>query len=647
VNRNQRQADNPGAGPFAGGTDVASAESVVDLFRAAVAYHRAGSFAEAERLYRQMLTPLPDDAEVHGRLGAVLMAQGKTSLAISHLERALALKPDLFEVHGNLSQAYTAAGLFERAVETAARALELNETPAGKIFFAQCVKHVRFTSDRGQLPRLVLRALTEAWSRPRELTGVCISLIKLNRITADCIARANAAWPSRLSGAELPDAIAELAKDEMLCRLLEHDPLTDVGLERLLTNVRHTALTTCVAGGACDERRLRFYCSVARQCFINEYVYATTEVELEQAQRLRESLEKALASGDPCPAWWPVVVSAYFPLNTLAKPGALRERSWPECVNGLIVQHINEPADEREFAETIPLLTPIDSDVSRAVRRQYEESPYPRWVSAGQPPQLVAAPLKSADVLIAGCGTGLSAIEFARQAPNARVLAVDLSRASLGYAKRMAHSGGVTNVEFAQADIVRLGAIEQRFDFIDVSGVLHHLADPWEGWRVLVSLLRRGGTMQIGLYSEMARRSIVAARALVDQYGYRSTPYDIRRCREDIVLSDDPLKKAVIQWEDFFTISECRDLLFHVQEHRITLPQIKSFLMENELQFAGFILDQPTRNRFAARFPNPASMTDLDCWHAFETEAPSTFAAMYQFWVHKPLARSMAIGAET
>jgi SAM-dependent methyltransferase len=639
VNRNQWQADSTGAGPFGGGADVASAESVSGLFRAAVAHHQAGSFVEAEHLYRQMLTPLTDDAEVHSRLGAVLMAQGKTSLAIPHLERAIALKPDLFEAHGNLAQANMAAGLVEQAVEAAARGLELRETPPGKLFFAECVKHVRFTSDRGQLPKLVMRALTEGWSRPRELTGVCISLIKLNGIVADYIARTNAAWPNRQSGVALRDLIAQLAKDEMLYQLLEHDPLTDVGLERLLTNVRHAMLETCVADEPCDEWRLRFYCSVAQQCFINEYVYAATETESEQAQRLRESLEKALATGGPCPVLWPVAVGAYFPLDRLTKPEALLEQPWPQCVKSLIARHVSEPAEERELGNAVPRLTPIDSDISRTVRRQYEESPYPRWVSAGQQLQPIPlygnAPLKTVDVLIAGCGTGLSAIEFARQHRNARVLAVDLSRTSLAYAKRMARCCGVNNVEFAQADIMRLGVIEQRFDFIDVSGVLHHLADPWEGWRVLLSLLRRDGYMQIGFYSEAARRNIVAVRALVDQRRYQSTPHDIRCCREDIISSHDPLQKSVIKWEDFFTISECRDLLFHVQEHRMTLPEIKSFLTENGLQFAGFILDQHTRSQFAVQFPNPKAMIDLDCWHAFETKAPSTFAAMYQFLVQK------------
>ena len=107
---------------------------------------------------------------------------------------------------------------------------------------------------------------------------------------------------------------------------------------------------------------------------------------------------------------------------------------------------------------------------------------------------------------------------------------------------RQAHGAercGFDNVEFAQADITKTAAIGRSFDFIDASGVLHHLADPWEGWRVLLSLLRPGGMMQVGLYSELARQNVVAARALIAERGYRPIPEDIRRCREEIMAADD------------------------------------------------------------------------------------------------------------
>ena len=69
--------------------------------------------------------------------------------------------------------------------------------------------------------------------------------------------------------------------------------------------------------------------------------------------------------------------------------------------------------------------------------------------------------------------------------------------------------------------------------------MLHHLAKPEDGWRVLLSLLRPRGEMRIGLYSENARRSIVEARALIAERGYRPTVDDIRKCRQEIFRGDD------------------------------------------------------------------------------------------------------------
>ena len=143
--------------------------------------------------------------------------------------------------------------------------------------------------------------------------------------------------------------------------------------------------------------------------------------------------------------------------------------------------------------------------------------------------------------------------------------------------------------------------------------------------------------MAVGLYSAQARRNVVAGRALIAQRGYQPTPDDIRRCREEIAAAEDgSLLKSLTRWEDFFTISECRDLLFHSQEHRLTLPDIKAFLVANDLQFIRFALSPSTLRRFTLRFPGEAAMTDLDRWHAFECEAPETFRSMYQFRVRKP-----------
>ena len=103
-------------------------DAIADLFASAVAQHQNGALAAAERGYRQVLAALPDHADAHSRLGAILMRQGKSREAVRHMERAVALWPASFEAHGNLAQAYTWLGQRENAIEAATRALELRET---------------------------------------------------------------------------------------------------------------------------------------------------------------------------------------------------------------------------------------------------------------------------------------------------------------------------------------------------------------------------------------------------------------------------------------------------------------------------------------------------------------------------------------
>jgi SAM-dependent methyltransferase len=243
------------------------------------------------------------------------------------------------------------------------------------------------------------------------------------------------------------------------------------------------------------------------------------------------------------------------------------------------------------------------------------------------------------EILIAGCGTGQHALGTASTYLNARVLAVDLSLSSLSYALRKTEELGVSNIEYAQADIMELGNIGRQFDLIECDGVLHHLGDPLAGWQILVDLLRPGGIMKIGLYSEIARRCIAPGRELIATKGYTTTAEDIRRCRQDIIAlaangNTDTMK--LVSFNDFYSLSECRDLLFHVQEHRFTLPKIETALKALELRFLGFeIRGQRALKQFKESHSNNNALTSLSLWHKFELENSDTFRSMYQFWCQK------------
>jgi SAM-dependent methyltransferase len=533
------------------------------------------------------------------------------------------------------------------ALNVVLQSLQIQDTDVGKRIFVDCVRRVRFTQQDPEARAMLMRALTERWARPSELATTGFEFVRLNPVIAGHLGRPPVGV----------DALAALGSDPLLCLLLAFTPVCDVEMERFLTMARRAMLEVACDGGATHAvagAAIDFCAALTCQSFINEYVFACPESELRMAEGLRDAISAVLQARTEVDSLRLLAAAAYAPLSLLPHASRLLEAQWPESVAAVLVQQIREPEEEHRLRESVPRLTGIENEVSRLVRNQYEENPYPRWVKAatgGGATELSAllrrrfplAPLKrrtwggGIDILIAGCGTGQHAIETSRLIEGARVLAVDLSLTSLGYARRKTAELGLTGIEFAQADLLQLGsALDRRFDLVESVGVLHHLADPWAGWRSLLSLLRPGGIMRLGFYSALARRHIVKAREFIAEKGYRPTAEDIRRCRQDLMAPDARVDlRSVIDEPDFFSTSGCRDLLFHVEEHRLTLTEIGTFLRENWLTFLGFDLDLEIRRAYGRRFPDDVAGINLEHWQRFEGDNPDTFSSMYQFWVQK------------
>jgi len=402
-------------------------------------------------------------------------------------------------------------------------------------------------------------------------------------------------------------------EEPLLLRLMEDVVIRDPALERLITDTRRRMLDEALP--------LPVMVAIAHQCFNTEYVFDETPEERESVDRLRHSLGSLHSYAS---------YAAYRPLDDVNLEGT--------PLASLARRQVLEPREERHLAATIPAMAGAQSRVSAAVQAQYEANPYPRWVRMQQ--QFTDAPRAGhvRRILVAGCGTGQHAIATAQRFPAASVLAVDLSLASLAYAKRKTAVSNVAlgNIDYRQADILGLAGIEERFDLIECSGVLHHLEDPFEGWRILAGLRKPGGLMRIGLYSELGRRGVVRARELIAAEGFAPDAEGIRACRAALrARADDELLGRIVRNEDFYSMSGCRDLLFHVQEHRFSLPQIRAML--ERLGLKVLELEFPdsgeTLARYQARFPHDPTALDLENWHRLEQEFPDTFARMYQFWV--------------
>jgi len=557
----------------------------------------------------------------------------------------------------DLGSALIAEGMLEDAMKTCIRSLRAQETPDAKALFVRLIK-MRTSYNNAFVRQYLIRALTDPWCRTGQLVPASFALIKSNAAAGQCIERAVASWPKTLSKDELfaTEGLAALATDDLLIAVLENTPAAGLDFEHFLTLARRALLLDVLASQSrekADSSLLRFLCAMARQCYINEHIYNSTTEEDDGVTWLRDAISRRSTAAEPVPGLWIAALACYCPLSSLPDCQRLAGAMTETPLNGLFSQQVREPLAENNYRATLQKLTPIDDETSRLVGSQYEQNPYPRWVRSpsiegtvsfgvfltselGLPFPRFARQDGAVDLLIAGCGTGQQSIQTAQRFPMARILAVDLSTASLAYAKRKTRELGITNIEYAQADLLRLESIGKTFDFIQCVGVLHHLADPMAGWRVLRSVLRPGGIMQVGLYSELARGDIAAAQDLIAAQRYDPTTEGIRQFRLDLQLLERWRSfRGLTAMEDFYDTSGCRDLLFHVKEHRFTLRQIKECLAELELDFLAFNVDSSVRQRYSLQYPGELARADLNCWTQFEVENPSTFLGMYNFYVYR------------
>ena len=578
---------------------------------------------EAAAIYRAALTRDGRVAEAYHGLGTALAATGAPEAADA-FARAVALQPHLAVAREGLVDRCMAAEAWETGLRTACEALRHVDTARLRVQFVDCAVVARLTDEPPGLREALDRALTERWTRPQDLAGVICDLVAL-RAPFD-------------------------ARDTLLGRLLELAVLPHHEAERALTAERRALLGLAISGDGMEPATLAFACRLARQCFINEYAWACSAQESRDAEALGKIVGRALDDGLMPSETMLVALAMYRPLDGLDRPEALLSHRWPDPLAALLTQQVAEPAEERRLAATIARATTIEDAVSRAVAGQYEANPYPRWVTAAGAMEPIAlhkwlacrfpvAPLPPRasgavlDVLVAGCGTGQAAIETVRGFAGVRVLAIDLSLASLAYASRMTASLGFDGISYVQADLLAAAALGRSFDMISAGGVLHHLADPWVGWRGLLALLRPGGVMNVLLYTVRGRDDVRRAREWIAAHGYDEA--GIRACRQEVAALPDDWAMRLAASPDFFSTSGCRDLLFHVHEQAVTLPEVANFLAEEALMLIGVEVPASIQTAFDASQGSDAPR-DLKQWDLFESEHPRCFAGMLNLWIRKP-----------
>jgi SAM-dependent methyltransferase len=253
----------------------------------------------------------------------------------------------------------------------------------------------------------------------------------------------------------------------------------------------------------------------------------------------------------------------------------------------------------------------------RGVREQYENFPYPprepkdelqrlRMTSLDQLPLVNhycfggRGEFTEMNVLVAGGGTGDATIYLAEQLKHTRssITYLDISQASMKVARKRAKQRNLRNIKWVHGSLLDLPSVAPGpFDYINCTGVLHHLEDPAAGLLALKSVLAEHGAMGLMVYAKYGRTGIYQVQELMRLVNQDEPDFGehIRNTRS--VLSSLPpsnwFKRGAELATDHLSFGDAGiyDLFLHAQDRAYSIPELHEWLGSCGLRFTCFTFE--------------------------------------------------------
>ena len=215
----------------------------------------------------------------------------------------------------------------------------------------------------------------------------------------------------------------------------------------------------------------------------------------------------------------------------------------------------------------------------------------------------------SFSILIAGCGTSQAA-KYAIRWPAARVTGVDFSAAGIRHTEQLKRKYRLDNLELRQLPLERLGELDDRFELIVCTGVLHHLPDPDAGLRTLRSVLEPQGAMQLMVYAPYGRRGIYMLQEFCRRVGFVAPEGDVSElvAALEALPTDHPVASLLRETPDFRNEAAVADALLHPHDRAYSVPELLEFLRGNGLTFGRWLRQAPYSLRAGLMSRLPATL---------------------------------------
>jgi len=255
--------------------------------------------------------------------------------------------------------------------------------------------------------------------------------------------------------------------------------------------------------------------------------------------------------------------------------------------------------------------------IEQRVQAQYEQYPYPlrspeedrrrvgRDVSPLESLRLLQhlghggrVPDRPLRILVAGGGTGDATVDLGWQlqaSPHGgEIVHLDLSEAAIGVALERVERLGLRNVSYWHRSLLDVDADELgTFDYINASGVLHHLPDPWEGVRALRGLLKDDGVLGIMVYGPHGRNGLYPAqellRRLTSGYPTRDAIAIARRVLPQLPKQHPLSSNGMVGFSASLSDNEIVDRYLHPCDRSFSVPEIVRWMADTEMRVVDFV----------------------------------------------------------
>ncbi len=198
------------------------------------------------------------------------------------------------------------------------------------------------------------------------------------------------------------------------------------------------------------------------------------------------------------------------------------------------------------------------------------------------------------DILIAGCGTNQAAV-FAYTNRASKVVAIDVSQPSLDHTKYLKDKYSLKNLELKLLPIEEAPSLNQEFDLVVSTGVLHHMDKPKVGMKALADVMRPDAVAAIMLYARYGRAGVELMQAVFREMGLQQDDASLDMVKDAIASlgASHPLRSYMSIAPDLNFDAGVVDTFLHGRDRSYTVDDCIDLVESAGLVFQDWFLKTP------------------------------------------------------